>query len=87
MGAPAETPSEPPTGVLGCNEVVFAEYSKIIISGSHCLLFRDGDALTNKCEILQYQNVRSVPPLLEKHNKQKREKAKPVYFWWPAVIS
>lgn len=69
----------------GCNEVVFAEYSKIIISGSQCLLFRNGNALPSMREILQYRNVRSVPLLLKKHNKQKQKK-KAAYVWWSPVI-
>lgn len=72
-------------GIVSCNEVVFAEYNKII-SRSHCLHFRDGNALTNKCKILRYQNVRSVPLLLKKRNKQKKKKEKPVYFWWSSLI-
>lgn len=61
-------------GIVSCNEVVFAEYSKIIIPRSHCLHFRNGNTLANKCKILQYQNVRSVPLLLKNHNKQKKKK-------------
>lgn len=72
-------------GIVSCDEVVFAEYHKIIISRSHCLHFRNGNALTNKSKIFQYQNVRSVLLLLENHNKHKKEK--PLYFRWSSPTS
>jgi len=73
-----------PQGTLGCNEVVFAE-QEAVISRSHCLHFRNGDALAGKCKILQYRNARGIPLLLRKHSKQA-SKGKAVCFWWWSLI-